>query len=141
MSFKTAAYPSTLLLTVQKIWQGGLVIRCSRTLATSDDALAGSSFLRAVNQIQSSLCERCDRARMVLLVPTDGNRRFVQESRYVNHFADQVHPVKSRSISRLLSGDTFDPIASGRMTRAEFHAKNGGHLSLPRKSTMRLQEG
>lgn len=53
-----------------------------------------------------------------------------QQSPYVNRFADPNHPVNAGSIFALLSGGTFDPIASSRIRRAEAHAKRNGQPPL-----------
>lgn len=53
-----------------------------------------------------------------------------QDSQYVNRFADPNHPINSGSIFGLLSGGTFDPIASGRVRRAEQHVKKHGQTPL-----------
>lgn len=53
-----------------------------------------------------------------------------QGKQYVNRFADPNHPVNSGSIFGLLSGGTFDPIASGRVRRAERHTKQHGQPTL-----------
>ena len=53
-----------------------------------------------------------------------------QQSSYVNRFADPNHPVNSGSIFGLFSGGTFDPIAAGRVSRAERNAKNNGQPPL-----------
>ena len=49
-----------------------------------------------------------------------------QNFQYVNRFADPNHPISSGSIFGPLSGGTFDPIASGRVRRAEQRVKKHG---------------
>lgn len=53
-----------------------------------------------------------------------------QEKPYVNRFADPNHPVNSGSIFGLLTGGAFDPIAAGRVQRAERHARKHGQPPL-----------
>ncbi|KAL2405839.1 hypothetical protein ABEF95_002778 [Exophiala dermatitidis] len=48
----------------------------------------------------------------------------------VNRFAEPSHPVNSGSIFGLVTGDTWDPIAQGRLRRAEAKAKMNGEPPL-----------
>ncbi|KAG9780008.1 hypothetical protein KCU88_g3873, partial [Aureobasidium melanogenum] len=48
----------------------------------------------------------------------------------VNRFADPNHPVNSGSIFGLVTGGTWDPVAQGRIRRAEDKAKRNGEPPL-----------
>lgn len=52
------------------------------------------------------------------------------QPKFTNRFCDPNHPVNSGSIFGLISGGTFDPIAAGRVRRAEYHAQRHGGVPL-----------
>lgn len=53
-----------------------------------------------------------------------------QEKKFVNRFCDPDHPVNSGSIFGLVTGGTWDPIAAGRIRRAENKARKNNESPL-----------
>ncbi|KAF2098893.1 hypothetical protein NA57DRAFT_76127 [Rhizodiscina lignyota] len=75
-----------------------------------------------------------DRRAQVDFVMSNRDLEFAKalppQKKFVNRFCDPNHPVNSGSLFGLITGGTFDPIAMGRVRRAESKAKRNGEAPL-----------
>lgn len=101
----------------------------SQSLISDHDSGRDDGSLQTLKNRSTFLQDYFDRRAQASFVEQNRGSKLAAalpsaEKQFVNRFADPNHPVNSGSIFGLVTGGTWDPIATGRVRRAEEKARS-----------------